>query len=511
MSRRASSSRNSDQMAADVEWAAHSLNKEEFVGDPRDHQRAPTCGRNVSDDPTGGDAADTRKSIETEFARMAEILDQSGLGPADYLYSALKAAQKIPSRKKVSLWRALRKNQNLRAALRQPPHIPSGLVPTPILVGTSYSVSKKLLGDVVAAFNPGEALLCDMRAAEPEGSSARWLLGLIRNVLTLGPGIVFALRARSALQKAGIESTFCNLIAVEALRHRIFRHAAKTILRRTHPSCIVIGNANRPFELALWAAAKASNIATVLIPYQEISLKSGRFLSLCRGAFDLVLTYSDYSAEQIRRLRPQSKVIVAGYPQRLQDSTVERESEPLRRPTALYLGGTVLEPSAAPIVRKAFEELSSIDLRVRTHPRMTAEIKSKLFDWIPSEQFSDAVDVDLSEDIRKSHAVITVRSTAALHAYSAGVPVVWLTPDAAMPSLRNNSFRRQGLVIAEVSTPLQLRSVLDRLAYDRDEWERLVAEQWTKLRRLGLVGDYFRTVTTAIRAEVRLNLLKGDL
>ncbi len=74
--------------------------------------------------------------------------------------------------------------------------------------------------------------------------------------MMLGSGIVFALQARSVLQRSGIDTRYCNLIATEALRHRIFRNIAGALLRRTKPKCIVIANANRPFEFGLWSAER---------------------------------------------------------------------------------------------------------------------------------------------------------------------------------------------------------------------------------------------------------------
>jgi hypothetical protein len=59
-----------------------------------------------------------QRAREAEFVLIAAILDRAGLGPAEYLYSALKAAQNVRKNDRVSLGRALRKNKNLREALR---------------------------------------------------------------------------------------------------------------------------------------------------------------------------------------------------------------------------------------------------------------------------------------------------------------------------------------------------------------------------------------------------------
>ena len=94
----------------------------------------------------------------------------------------------------------------------------------------------------------------------------------------------------------------------------MYRQTARSILNKVRPKCLVIGNANRPLEFSLWAEAKAKGVATVLLPYTEITLKPTRFLSLCRGAFDLVLPFSESSAAQMRRLRPNVATVVVGFP-----------------------------------------------------------------------------------------------------------------------------------------------------------------------------------------------------
>ena len=82
----------------------------------------------------------------------------------------------------------------------------------------------------------------------------------------------------------------------------MYRQTARSIFNKVRPKCLVIGNANRPLEFSLWAEAKAKGVVTVLLPYTEITLKHTRFLSLCRGASDLVLPFSKSSAAQMRRL-----------------------------------------------------------------------------------------------------------------------------------------------------------------------------------------------------------------
>ena len=107
-----------------------------------------------------------------------------------------------------------------------------------------------------------------------------------------------------------------NVIGLRSppLPHRMHRQTARSILNKDDRNCLVIGNGNRPLELSLWAEAKARRVATVLVPYTEITLKPTRFLSLCRGDFDLVLPFSVSSAAQIRRLKPNVATVVVGFP-----------------------------------------------------------------------------------------------------------------------------------------------------------------------------------------------------
>jgi hypothetical protein len=452
--------------------------------------------------PLGIPTLEQQRAREAEFVSIAATLDRAGLGPAEYLYSALKAAQNIRKNDRVSLGRALRKNKNLREALRRPPANPVELAPAPILVATSYSVSKKLLTRVAAAFNPGEVALYEIRPGQYEGR-VQQVLSLAEMAIALGPSIVFALRARFVLQRTGVDTRYCNLIAAEAIRHRIFTSAARAVLRRVRPKCLLIANANRPFELALWSVARTMNIKTVLLPYQEINLKPGRLFSLCRGDFDLVLTYSNYSATQFRRLRRDVRVIAAGYPEQLEELSGE-VSRSSRCPPVLYLGGTVLESDAAPVLREAFERALLQPLRVRVHPRMDENVRCRLFGWLPLTCFTDAKQVDLAKDIRHCKLVVTVRSTAVLRAYFLGVPVIWLTPMALRAALSRNSLREQGLVVLEAFNASELRSTVERILNDEEERKRVVAAQCERLRRLGFVGDYFGVVTDAVRKEAGL-------
>ena len=139
---------------------------------------------------------------------------------------------------------------------------------------------------VVAEFHPKEAVLCDASDIRP-GFLSRRVFDRLRLFRSLAPALIFTVRVRSTLMKAGVGLVECNRIALAAFMHRVHRQTARAILKKVRPRCLVIGNGNRPFEFSLWAEARARGIATVLLPYLEISLHPARFLSLCRGAFDL--------------------------------------------------------------------------------------------------------------------------------------------------------------------------------------------------------------------------------
>ena len=60
----------------------------------------------------GEDGAQSQKArIVAEFTRLANVLDEAGLGPADYIYAALKWRLQRPDTKRYDLKQALRKNE----------------------------------------------------------------------------------------------------------------------------------------------------------------------------------------------------------------------------------------------------------------------------------------------------------------------------------------------------------------------------------------------------------------
>ena len=200
------------------------------------------------------------------------------------------------------------------------------------------------------------------------------MAGYFRAIAALGPALTFAMRVRSTLAKPGVVSVERNRAALAAFTHRMYRQTARSILNKVRPKCLVIGNANRPLEFSLWAEAKAKGVVTVLLPYTEITLKPTRFLSLCRGAFDLVLSFSEILAAQMRRLRPNVATVVVGFPVGFgaaeTDGTGEGErarvsTRPLQ---LLYFAGTNFEAGAAELIREALAGLTDLRLRVRLHP-----------------------------------------------------------------------------------------------------------------------------------------------
>ena len=278
-----------------------------------------TLDRSTSSSKAANDAA----GLVARFAKLADLLDSAGLGPADYLYAPLKRLLKGPEVPEFRLGKAL-----LRAwqrALRNPPSIPHSLQQAPILAASSYVNSVNLLRRVVAELKPNEAVLCD--ATDQSLVQSLGIIDRLRLLQSLPPALIFTARVRSKLTKAGVGLVECNRIALAAFVHRTYRQTARAMLGKVRPKCLVIGNGNRPLELSLWAEARERGITTVLLPYLEISVQGPRFLSLCRGAFDLVLPFSENSAAQLRKLQPDIAAEVVGFPACFysDDSAVKKE------------------------------------------------------------------------------------------------------------------------------------------------------------------------------------------
>jgi hypothetical protein len=445
---------------------------------------------------TAGEDRSTQEMI-VRFVALAERLDAAGFGPADYLYTPLKWRLQHPDISRTSFLASVLKAWRL---VLDPPPVPRGLEHAAILAASSYAVSARFLRQVVDSFEPGEAVLCDVSATAPRSLSRRIVdsLGLLA---AAGPALIFALRVNAALRRARIGPVERRRIAEAAFIHAAHRRGARAILQSVRPECLVIANGNRAFELSLFAEAKARGIATVLLPFAEINPKPARFLSLCRGAFDLVLPFSEHSAAEIRKLRQGVAVEVVGFPVGSFAIDMDETSEPGRMGgfKVLYICGNNFEDEASVFLRTAFADIRDVKLRVRLHPRNTeAEIRA-LFSWVAQDRFSNPLKTPLAEDIGSADAAIMVRSTVALDAMFAGVPMIWLSPSKHRAELESHPVRKQELALLDAATPEELRGILQKLAHDEGERQRVRDEQWARLRAAGYNQDYFDTVRTALR------------
>jgi hypothetical protein len=442
-----------------------------------------------------GEIPDAACALTAHFEKLAEMLDAAGLGPADYLYSSLKWRLQQPGINQYPLTRPLLKL--LWHGLTNPPGVPREIRHAAILAASSYVVSAKLLSQVVAGLEAGEGILLDTSDVTPRTRLAR-LVDALKTLLALPRALMFALRVRATLKR----------VALAGFVHGIHRPAARAILKKVRPKCLVIGNANRPLEFSLWAEAKAHGIATVLLPYAEINLKPARFLSLCRGDFDLVLPFSDYSASQMRKLKHTVQVEVVGFPVGfasidIDESEVDKKGP--RRRSVLYIAGNNFETAAAKLIHEAFGDSTDLRLRVRPHPRKGPNKgcePGELFGWLDPTCISDPEHIELAEDIALSDVVITIRSTAAIDAMIAGAPLVWLSPLAYREELERAPLRMQRLGLLEVTTSIELRTVVNKLLDDESERKRIVEEQWSRLRASGYDRNYFYKVSSALRQLV---------
>jgi hypothetical protein len=442
--------------------------------------------------------------VEERFTRMAETLDAAGLGPADYLYAPLKWRVQKPELKRFSFRRALWRSA--KEAMGKLPPVPRDLAHAPMLIASSYLVSAKLLRQVVAALPSAQRVFYYPGDLPPLPLRDR-LVGHLRGAAALAPALIFTMRVRSTLAKSGVATVERDRAALAAFTHRMYRQTARAILNKVRPKCLVIGNANRPLEFSLWAEAKAIGVTTVLLPYTEITLKPTRFLSLCRGAFDLVLPFSESSAAQMRRLKPDVATVVVGFPVGFgtletddpgEEESAEMSGEPLQ---LTYFAGTNFEAGAAELLREALASSTGFRLRVRLHPRAGNEGR-EVFDWLGPEDFSDPHLITLTDDIKRSGVALAVRSTAAIETMIAGVPCVWLSPASAREQLKFSTLRAQNLTPLEASTPGELRAILERLRDIEGERERIADHQFVRLRAVGYDRDYFDLVASALRRLV---------
>ncbi len=436
-----------------------------------------------------------QRQIVERFAHFAEALDAAGLGPADYLYAPLKWRLQNRHANRLSRLGPLVKVARLTST---PPTWPTDLRHANILAASSYSVSAKFLEQIASIFRPEEVLLCDSSAAGSAG--LRRVLSAFRLIFRLLPALLFAYRVDRVLRRSGAARVERRRIAEAAAIHALYRYRARRILRAVRPWILLIANGNRPFEFALFAEAKAKGIRTVLLPFAELNPKPARFLSLCRGDFDLVLPFSEHSAEVVRELRPQTAIEVVGYPCGIIHSDAD-DQEPGEGDSfrILHVCGNNFEDEVSEMCRAAVQSAEACALRVRFHPRNDREEIRRTFSWVPRDAFSDPAATALSEDLAWADAVTLVRSTVALDAMFAGVPVILLTPTSRRSEVESHPIRRQRLASLEVSGPTQLGSLLQRLARDKAERSRIRQEQWRRLRAAGYARDYYTAVEVALR------------
>jgi hypothetical protein len=436
--------------------------------------------------------------IAAEFARLAERLDQAGLGPADYLYAPLKWRLQHQDAPQTPLLDSVLKAWRIIA---DPPPMRHHPGQAAILLASSYPVSAEFLKKVVETFDPAEAVFCDASDASSRRASFADRLSAL---MAIPAASIFTLRVSLALARAGAGAVERRRIAEAAFTHAVFRRGSRAILREVKPECVVIANGNRPFEFALFAEAKARRIATVLLPFAELNPKPARFLSLCRGGFDLALPFSDHSAGEIRKLRKDAAVEVVGFPGGLlardQGETPERPAGGAR--DVLYVCGNNFEQEAAALLRAAFADAPELRLRVRLHPRNDREEMRKLFGFVADELISDPARTSLAEDIASADITIMVRSTVALEAMFAGKPLIWLSPAEHRAEFADHPLRRQKLALFDAATAEELREIVQKLMVDEEERRRVAEEQWSRLRAAGYRPGYYEAVKQALRSLV---------
>jgi hypothetical protein len=242
----------------------------------------------------------------------------------------------------------------------------------------------------------------------------------------------------------------------------------------------------------------------VLLPFAELNPKPARFLSLCRGGFDLALPFSDHSASEIRKLRKDAAVEVVGFP--IGVLAADPEDPPVgveqRGRDVIYICGNNFEDEASSILRAAFADTPELRLRVRLHPRNDREEMRKLFGFVPDELISDPARTSLSEDIASADIAIMVRSTVALDAMFAGKPLIWLSPAKHRADFEEHPVRRQKLALFDAATAEQLREIVQKLTVDEEERQRVAEEQWSRLRAAGYRPGYYEAVKQSLRSLV---------
>ena len=119
----------------------------------------------------------------------------------------------------------------------------------------------------------------------------------------------------------------------------------------------------------------------------------------------------------------------------------------------LYICGNNFEDEASAMLRDGICRAPEFKLRVRLHPRNNRSRNAQ------AVQLGGAGAVFRSSHRRRlpttlaaADAAIMVRSTVALDAMFAGVPVIWLSPSKHRAELESHPMRKQGLALLDAAT-----------------------------------------------------------
>lgn len=425
---------------------------------------------------------------------FAEELDAAGLGPADYLYVPLKKRLRNLEKQAKPVGSLL--STTAMKILTEPPIVSGALRPAPILFAGSYVNAIPLLKRVASKFDEAEWAFCStLDSGREAGVEDR-----LQVLLAMPSAVYFATKVRAKARLLEAEGFEIGNIVQAAFIHRLYRGLARSILRKCRTKCLVIGNANRPFELALWAEATGLGLKTVLLPYQEMEMHPARMFSLCRGRFSSFLPFSEYSATKIRQLNPDAQVEAAGFPPSLStDELTAVASRPRKGRRVLYIAGSnETERDAADLLRRAFGTGNHIDLRVRLHPSGNTKWFRSLFEWLGPAQISDPSTSSLSGDLVGADVMITIGSTVSFDAMTAGIPVVWLTPPSVRQEIAHHPIRNQQLALLDALGEADLGEIVTRLFDDSAHYETVVKDQWQRIASAGLNKPYFTIVKSAI-------------
>lgn len=440
----------------------------------------------------------TSRSEAERYLRLAETLDEAGLGPADYLYSPLR--KRLRKREKPANSPLSIVSATAKGLIADLPGVSGEIRHAPILFAASYINSAGLLKRVASKFLEEDYSFCSTLESTRQPLAER-----LRIVAALPSALRFAYAVKAKAQAFNTDQRETETIFQAALIHRVYRHLARSLIRKTRAKCLVIGNANRPFEFALWSEAASRNLKTVLLPYQEVELHPARMFSLCRGNFSLVLTYSEYSAAKMRELNHATQVESAGFPCSLDAREFSKRNTrgSIGRKVLYIAGSTPNEPEASRILRGAFSNGGNLDLHVRPHPAANNVQFRAFFDWLEPQNISDPTKSTLAQDLTESDVIVTIGSTVSFDAMLAGIPVVWLTPPSMRQNLAAHSIRSQKLALLDASSDAELRKLVSELLADRSRYEQVANDQLARIETAGLNKDYFAIVKSSISTLVQ--------